>query len=50
MDRAIISKNWETKEHAILQIWILASKIDELPFDFERERMSSSGWKQVVSL
>ena len=42
MDRAIISRTEkEAKEHAILQnLDISFQKIDELPFDFERRRMS----------
>ena len=42
MDRAIISRTEkESKEHAILQnLDTSFQKIDELPFDFERRRMS----------
>ena len=42
MDRAIISRTEkEAKEHAILQnLDKIFQKIDELPFDFERRRMS----------
>ena len=42
MDRAIISRTEkEAKEHAILQdLDNIFQKIDELPFDFERRRMS----------
>lgn len=42
MDRAIISRTEkETKEHVILQnLDTSFQKIDELPFDFERRRMS----------
>lgn len=42
MDRAIISRTEkEAKEHVILQnLDISFQKIDELPFDFERRRMS----------
>ena len=42
MDRAIISRTEkEAKEHAILQnLDTSFQKIDELPFDFERRRMS----------
>ena len=42
MDRAIISRTEkEAKEHVILQdLDNIFQKIDELPFDFERRRMS----------
>ena len=42
MDRAIISRTEkEAKEHVILQdLDKIFQKIDELPFDFERRRMS----------
>ena len=42
MDRAIIKRTEkEAKEHALLQnLAQTFQKIDELPFDFERRRMS----------
>ena len=54
MDRAIISRTEkEAKEHAILQnLDTSFQKIDELPFDFERRRMSVivKDENEVVSL
>ena len=54
MDRAIISRTEkEAKEHAILQSLDTSfQKIDELPFDFERRRMSVivKDENEVVSL
>lgn len=54
MDRAIISRTEkEAKEHAILQkLETSFQKIDELPFDFERRRMSVivKDENEVVSL